>query len=296
MSTSSSTVAHATRMHAHQHLCRPGLRPLALLHLQIGVWLCEDDSTHGTSIGSAHGRGPTTVSRARLGGDGYSPAPNAYHHRRLAVNDDAPFAPSYLAVTSRVRAESGWPPGGANTRRCSPPRGALAVGSPEQVAPDPLRARALRPPALPRADERRRGSPRRRHALNRALRHRVTGARDLRPRWGTTPCSTARLWGATRATRRSCGCAATTSTTTPPRGLPPDKRRPRPRACSRRSQRLSAARGQPPRQDEAVQRPLRGSFYLSRSPSARRRQGECHLWLWWDSRTTTGMSRSVLSW
>ena len=65
---------------------------------------------------------------------------------RLAINThafvsdtveraDAAFAPSYLAMMNRIGRERGWPPSGrAEYEALRSPRGALAVGTPEQVA------------------------------------------------------------------------------------------------------------------------------------------------------------------
>jgi probable LLM family oxidoreductase len=48
---------------------------------------------------------------------------------------DAAFAASYLAMMNRIGRERGWPPSGkAEYEALRSPRGALAVGSPEQVA------------------------------------------------------------------------------------------------------------------------------------------------------------------
>ncbi len=48
---------------------------------------------------------------------------------------DAAFAPSYLQMMNRIGRERGWPPAGrAQYEALRSPRGALAVGSPEQVA------------------------------------------------------------------------------------------------------------------------------------------------------------------
>jgi probable LLM family oxidoreductase len=48
---------------------------------------------------------------------------------------DRAFAPSYLEMMNRIGRERGWPPAGrAQYDALSSPRGALAVGSPEQVA------------------------------------------------------------------------------------------------------------------------------------------------------------------
>jgi len=65
---------------------------------------------------------------------------------RLAINThafvgatvaeaDAAFAPSYLQMMNRIGRERGWPPAGrAQFEALRSPRGALAVGTPEQVA------------------------------------------------------------------------------------------------------------------------------------------------------------------
>ncbi|MBV8991617.1 MAG: LLM class flavin-dependent oxidoreductase, partial [Solirubrobacterales bacterium] len=48
---------------------------------------------------------------------------------------DTAFASSYLAMMNRIGKERGWPPAGrAQYEALRSPRGALAVGSPEQVA------------------------------------------------------------------------------------------------------------------------------------------------------------------
>jgi probable LLM family oxidoreductase len=48
---------------------------------------------------------------------------------------DAAFAPSYLAMMNRIGRERGWPPSGRpEYEALRSPRGALAVGTPEQVA------------------------------------------------------------------------------------------------------------------------------------------------------------------
>jgi probable LLM family oxidoreductase len=48
---------------------------------------------------------------------------------------DAAFAPSYLAMMNRIGRERGWPPSGRREYEAlRSPRGALAVGSPDQVA------------------------------------------------------------------------------------------------------------------------------------------------------------------
>jgi probable LLM family oxidoreductase len=52
-----------------------------------------------------------------------------------AEQADAAFAPSYLAMMNRIGRERGWPPSGRREYEAlRSPRGALAVGSPEQVA------------------------------------------------------------------------------------------------------------------------------------------------------------------
>ena len=51
------------------------------------------------------------------------------------VGSDASFAPAYMGMMSRIGRERGWPPmGRAQYDALRSPRGALAVGSPEQVA------------------------------------------------------------------------------------------------------------------------------------------------------------------
>ncbi len=51
------------------------------------------------------------------------------------VGDDSAFAPHYTAMMSRIGHERGWPPMGRDQYRAlRSPRGALAVGSPEEVA------------------------------------------------------------------------------------------------------------------------------------------------------------------
>jgi len=48
---------------------------------------------------------------------------------------DSAFAPSYLAMMNRIGRERGWPPSGRpQYEALRSPRGALAVGSPEEVA------------------------------------------------------------------------------------------------------------------------------------------------------------------
>jgi probable LLM family oxidoreductase len=52
-----------------------------------------------------------------------------------AAQADEAFAPSYLAMMNRIGRERGWPPAGRNEYEAlRSPRGALAVGSPQQVA------------------------------------------------------------------------------------------------------------------------------------------------------------------
>jgi alkanesulfonate monooxygenase SsuD/methylene tetrahydromethanopterin reductase-like flavin-dependent oxidoreductase (luciferase family) len=52
-----------------------------------------------------------------------------------AAQADAAFAPSYVAMMSRIGRERGWPPMGRQQYEAlRSPRGALAVGTPEQVA------------------------------------------------------------------------------------------------------------------------------------------------------------------
>jgi probable LLM family oxidoreductase len=54
---------------------------------------------------------------------------------RTSEQADAAFAPSYLAMMNRIGRERGWPPSGrAEYEALRSPRGALAVGTPEQVA------------------------------------------------------------------------------------------------------------------------------------------------------------------
>ncbi|TMM04395.1 MAG: LLM class flavin-dependent oxidoreductase [Actinobacteria bacterium] len=54
---------------------------------------------------------------------------------KTAAEADAAFAASYLAMMNRIGRERGWPPSGrAEYEALRSPRGALAVGSPEQVA------------------------------------------------------------------------------------------------------------------------------------------------------------------
>jgi probable LLM family oxidoreductase len=51
------------------------------------------------------------------------------------VGDDAAFAPHYIAMMSRIGRERGWPPMGRDQYLAlRSPRGALAVGSPEEAA------------------------------------------------------------------------------------------------------------------------------------------------------------------
>jgi probable LLM family oxidoreductase len=52
-----------------------------------------------------------------------------------AAEADAAFAPSYMAMMNRIGRERGWPPAGnSEYEALRSPAGALAVGSPEQVA------------------------------------------------------------------------------------------------------------------------------------------------------------------
>src|SRR4051812_6205177 len=52
-----------------------------------------------------------------------------------AAQADAAFAPSYLAMMNRIGRERGWPPAGRREYEAlTSPRGAVAVGAPEQVA------------------------------------------------------------------------------------------------------------------------------------------------------------------
>jgi probable LLM family oxidoreductase len=79
--------------------------------------------------------------RASLEQAGHEPS-----RRRLAINThafvadttahaDEAFAPSYLAMMNRIGRERGWPPTGADEYEAlRAPDGALAVGTPEQVA------------------------------------------------------------------------------------------------------------------------------------------------------------------
>jgi alkanesulfonate monooxygenase SsuD/methylene tetrahydromethanopterin reductase-like flavin-dependent oxidoreductase (luciferase family) len=54
---------------------------------------------------------------------------------RTSEQADSAFAHSYLAMMNRIGRERGWPPSGrAEYEALRSPRGALAVGSPEQVA------------------------------------------------------------------------------------------------------------------------------------------------------------------
>ncbi len=54
---------------------------------------------------------------------------------RTSAEADAAFAPSYLTMMNRIGRERGWPPSGrAHYDALRSPRGAVAAGSPEQVA------------------------------------------------------------------------------------------------------------------------------------------------------------------
>jgi alkanesulfonate monooxygenase SsuD/methylene tetrahydromethanopterin reductase-like flavin-dependent oxidoreductase (luciferase family) len=53
---------------------------------------------------------------------------------RTAAQADAAFAPAYLTMMNRIGRERGWPPSGhPEYEALRSPRGALAVGSPEQI-------------------------------------------------------------------------------------------------------------------------------------------------------------------
>jgi alkanesulfonate monooxygenase SsuD/methylene tetrahydromethanopterin reductase-like flavin-dependent oxidoreductase (luciferase family) len=79
--------------------------------------------------------------RAAVAQAGHDPATT-----RVAINThafvaetseqaDRAFAPSYLAMMNKIGRERGWPPSGRREYEAlRSPRGALAVGSPEQVA------------------------------------------------------------------------------------------------------------------------------------------------------------------
>ena len=99
---------------------------------------------------------------------------------------DSAFAAPYLQMMNRIGRERGWPPSGRREYEgLRSPRGALAVGTPRAGGrEDPARARAVREHALHRADERRRGRPRRRAALDGAVRH---ARRAARPRGSRAP-------------------------------------------------------------------------------------------------------------
>ena len=84
-------------------------------------------------------------------------------------------------MMNRIGRERGWPPSGraeydALRRRAAPCRRLARTGRRE----DPVRARAVRPPALRRADERRRGRAPRRAALDGAVRDRGGAGRARR--------------------------------------------------------------------------------------------------------------------
>ena len=104
---------------------------------------------------------------------------------------DAAFAQSYLAMMNRIGRERGWPPSGKpEYDALRSPRGALAVGSARGGRrEDPLRARAVRQRPLHGPDERRRGRPQGRAALDRAVRHRGGAAGACRG--GAAHCATA---------------------------------------------------------------------------------------------------------
>ncbi len=101
-----------------------------------------------------------------------------------AIEQDAngAFAASYLAMMNRIGRERGWPPSGQpEYDALRSPRGALARAGGRE---DPVRARAVRPSALHRADERRGRRAQGRHALDRAVRDR---GRSGRPDRGRSP-------------------------------------------------------------------------------------------------------------
>ena len=89
---------------------------------------------------------------------------------------------SYLQMMNRIGRERGWPPAGREQYEAlRSPRGALAVGSPEQVAEKILFEHELfGHERYIGADERRRGRPRRRDALDRAVRDRGRAGRARR--------------------------------------------------------------------------------------------------------------------
>jgi probable LLM family oxidoreductase len=85
--------------------------PLVALYRQAAVAAGHDDATARVAI-NTHAFVAETVEQA-----------------------DAAFAPSYLAMMNRIGRERGWPPSGRpEYEALRSPRGALAVGTPEQVA------------------------------------------------------------------------------------------------------------------------------------------------------------------
>ena len=66
---------------------------------------------------------------------GHDPAPPVGINTHAFVGGDASFAPSYMGMMSRIGRERGWPPmGRAQYDALRSPRGALAVGDPNEVA------------------------------------------------------------------------------------------------------------------------------------------------------------------
>ena len=99
------------------------------------------------------------------------------------------FAASYLAMMNRIGRERGWPPSGRpEYDALRSPRGALAVGSPEQVAEKILFEHELfANRSLRRADERRRRRAQGRDAVDRAVRDRGRAGRARRGRAARSP-------------------------------------------------------------------------------------------------------------
>src|SRR5918992_4838601 len=65
---------------------------------------------------------------------GHDPPPPVGINTHAFVGDDASFARSYMSMMSRIGRERGWPPmGRAQYDALRSPRGALAVGSPQEV-------------------------------------------------------------------------------------------------------------------------------------------------------------------
>ena len=123
---------------------------------QLPIWVAVGGSPQSVARAGALGL-PLTL--AIIGGqperfapliDLYRRAYDATGHdpaeRRIAINThafvaptsheaDSAFAPSYLAMMNKIGRERGWPPSGrADYEALRSPRGALAAGSPEQVA------------------------------------------------------------------------------------------------------------------------------------------------------------------